>query len=122
MEVVCSVNCDNSPRMALVRDFAIEWARHNADALHAWLANDARWRIVGDGHDGDGDDPPLRLPPVEPETLEIFTVMSHGKVASCNGMLVSGPTRIDFCHVFRFTGATKTAKVAEITSYHIQSK
>ncbi|EMY35479.1 hypothetical protein D477_004162 [Arthrobacter crystallopoietes BAB-32] len=40
-----------------------------------------------------------------------------GKFASCDGYATRDAQRVDFCHVVRFAGAAKTARIAEIRTY-----
>ncbi|GAA1486307.1 hypothetical protein GCM10009625_31110 [Brachybacterium fresconis] len=107
-------DCGNSPRMAIVADIAAAWAAGEEDSVRAWLREDASWMLAGepaptsDGYVG---------PPPSPESGEILTVLNHGRLAACDGYLVCEGERVDFCHVIRFAGATKTAKIREIRTY-----
>lgn len=58
----------------------------------------------------------------EIEDLIIQDIINHGYAASANGTVIGTKQTYDFCHVYRFTGATKTAKIKEIRSYIISRK
>lgn len=62
----------------------------------------------------------LRAGP-EATALTLHTVITHGDTAAVDGviMLENGESYA-FCDVYRFRGASKTAKVKEITSYVIK--
>lgn len=52
--------------------------------------------------------------------LEIYQVITHGKFASINGvMLLANGLKIDFCDVYIFSSAAKSGKIKEIKSYRI---
>ncbi|WP_300345651.1 nuclear transport factor 2 family protein [Nesterenkonia sp.] len=107
--------------MAIVSDFAAQWAAGDAGALAAWLAEDAVWTLVGDQTHHGSDAAERARAPLAPQRLEIRSVITHGRFASCDGRLTDGARSIEFSHVMRFTGAGKTAKIAEIRSYCIES-
>lgn len=115
MEMTIPEDCGNSPRMAIVADLVTAWAAGEAETVREWLREGADWELVGDGQDAaiEGIVPP----PFAAERGEILTVLSHGRLAACDGYLVRGGERMDFCHVLRFAGTTKTARVREIRTY-----
>ena len=141
MDLRTATDCGNSPRMALVAEVITAWASGDDALVQEWLAVDARWILVGAQDPGDAtvaltgtlpavtatatptptndsasDSPKGAIvpPPFDADHGEILTVLSHGRHAACDGYLVRGEERVDFCHVIRFAGATKTAKIREI--------
>lgn len=56
-------------------------------------------------------------PPWQPDRLEVLAVITHGRLAACDGVLSAGDKRLRFSHVFRFASTSKTAKVAEVRTY-----
>lgn len=120
MDLTVPADCGNAPRMGIVADVVSAWARGDHAALAEALAEDATWTIVGDrAHEGRDDAATVR-PPVDPEAVEIASIITHGRLASCDGHLVTVGRRIDFSHVLRFAGAGKTAKIVEIRTYSIE--
>ncbi|MGO1480005.1 MAG: hypothetical protein ACTHWF_02665 [Brachybacterium sp.] len=114
MEIKIPEDCGNSPRMTIVADIAAAWANGEEATVREWLRGDAVWTLVGsDSPAADGYVPT----PVDADSGEILTVLNHGRLAACDGYVVSGGERIDFCHMIRFAGTTKTAKVREIRTY-----
>lgn len=124
--------------MALVADLITAWATGDEASVHEWLVEGARWVLVGaqrpgeapgeadgtadgtaDGKaaDDDGAIDVIVPPPFEADRGEILTVLNHGRLAACDGYLLRGAERVDFCHVIRFAGASKTAKIREIRTY-----
>ena len=52
-------------------------------------------------------------------SARVQSIVTHGRLASCDGYLQNGPDRTPFSHAIRFAGATKSAKIAEIRTYMI---
>lgn len=94
-------DCGNSPRMAIVVDLVSAWAADQEHVVREWLRKDVEWTLVGDATATTGGYVP---PPISTERGEILTVLSHGRVAACDGYLQQGGERVDFCHVIRFAG------------------
>lgn len=130
MDLIAPSDCGNSPRMALVADIITAWASGDDAKVHEWLADGACWVLVGaqgpgeassqvdgDAADDRGTVGVIVPPPFEADRGEILTVLNHGRLAACDGYLVRGAERVDFCHVIRFAGAAKTATIREIRSY-----
>lgn len=120
MEITIPEDCGNSPRMEIVSQVSVEWAERKTDALHARLADGFQWTFVGAGDDPSGHTggaiPDL---PGAVESIEILTAISHGKTAACEGIMHIENKRVDFCHIFRFSGAAKSAKIAEVRTFLI---
>ena len=120
MEINLPSDCGNSPRIAIVGDVVTHWAGRDAEPLAAWLADAARWSIVGqETHHG-----PDAVERVFPEgtvnRLEVASIVTHGRLASCDGVLTTDSGQISFSHVLRFAGATKTARIAEVRTYLVR--
>lgn len=100
----------------------MNWAIGNEEAVSKWLADDANWTLVGgDTHSGP-DSAEKISPPFTPERVEIISVITHGRLASCDGFLEAGGKRIDFSHALRFASTSKTAKISVLRSYCIDSR
>lgn len=117
MRIALPDDCGHAPRVMIVSEFVASWAAGNSDALAVWLAEDVRWEVMGkDAFHGLLAAAQVR-PPVVAQYLEIRSAITHGRFAACDGYTTTGTARMDFCHMFRFTGAGKTAKIAEIRTY-----
>lgn len=101
MDVTLPTDCGNAPRIAIVSDIVTYWARDDRASLAEWL----------------GDDATMPAPPWQPDSLEVLAVITHGRLASCDGVLSAGDRQLAFSHVFRFASTSKTAKVADVRSY-----
>ncbi|WP_193127735.1 nuclear transport factor 2 family protein [Gulosibacter sediminis] len=119
MKVVLPDGCGNAPRIGIVGDFVTNWARRDAEAMGEWLTDDARWAVVGRAGSGAeaiadsvGNADTLDL-------LEFTSIITHGRLASCDGIVVAGGRTLHFSHAFTFAGATKTAKIKDARSYLI---
>lgn len=121
MDIELPADCGNAPRIVIVSDFVTSWASGDSDAVSAWLSDDISWTIVGaDTHTGP-DCARDAAPRIRIERLVVRSIVTHGRLASCDGYLQAGHTRIDFSHAIRFAGASKTAKIAELRTYCIET-
>ncbi len=112
MELRLPTGCGNAPRIHIVADFTGLWAASDA-AIEAMLAPECTWWVNGE----------LAAVPDVPslsgdaERVELRSVITHGREAACEGTLLASGGAIDFCHVIRFAGAAKTARVVEVRTY-----
>ncbi len=122
MEIKLPTDCGNAPRIGIVGDFAVAWAKGDEEAVSTWLTDEANWTLVG-GDIHRGPEAAGKVSPAfKPERVEIVSVITHGRRASCDGYLEAGGKRMDFSHTLRFATASKTAKIAEIRSYCITAQ
>jgi hypothetical protein len=121
MRTVFPTDCGNAPRIPIVGEFVTSWAKRDAEAMNEWLTNDADWKVAGqeDASEADMVDPtdPDRIP----DYLEVTSIITHGRLASCDGFLDAGSRRIHFSHVFRFASTSKAAKIKQARSYIVES-
>lgn len=121
MQINLPSDCGNAPRIAIVGDLVSDWATGDSNAVAEWLADDATWLWVGQQtYSGPGAAAEVRLQLV-PEQMEVISIITHGRLAACDGFLTDGSTRIDFSHMFRFASTSKTAKIKEARTYCIES-
>lgn len=119
MEITLPADCGNAPRTIIVGEFVVNWAKGDTGAVAEWLGDDASWALVGEDTHLGPEGASATGPHLDAERLEVLSIVTHGRLASCDGYLEAGTTRIDFSHVFRFAGASKTAKIAELRTYSI---
>ncbi len=109
MKTTLPTDCGNAPRITVVSDWVTHWAKGDTDAVAAWLTDDADWTLLGD---------------VRPEgsttALEITSVITHGRLASCDGVMDTDSGRVAFSHVFRFASTSKTAKIRQVRTYLVE--
>lgn len=122
MEITLPTDCGNAPRVGIVGDFTVNWATGNEEGVSDMLADDVSWTLVG-GDTHSGPEAAREVgPPFSPKRVEVLSVITHGRLASCDGYLEAGDRRIDFSHALRFASTSKTAKIAELRSYCIQTQ
>lgn len=120
MKTVLPADCGNSPRIAIVGEFVTNWAERSTEAMAGWLTDDAEWTIVGD-ETVNGEDLVSRVCPLStPHLLEVTSIITHGRLASCDGFLDTDSGRLFFSHVFRFASTSKTAKIREARTYLVE--
>lgn len=110
-------DCGNSPRTTLVSEVVTHWARREVEALASFLAADVEWTLVGRTVASGAVAAERACPAVVPDALEVTSIITHGRLASCDGHLVSGAGRTAFSHVLRFASTARTAPVKEIRTY-----
>lgn len=120
MEVSIPPDCGNAPRMLVVADFAKNWASCDSEALSAMLADSVSWSRPGSDKPSHQGNITALLPPVRAERLVLHSVITHGRLASCDGYLQSDGVRIAFSHVLRFASTARSANIIEIRSYWIE--
>lgn len=120
MKVQISESCGNSSRSLLAADLAVGLRNDDFEKVGQWLADDFVW-VTPDGKNSiskDGLRARLDKANVSIDRLEIATAFSHGKYAAVS--LVSHMTDGETLYVhdlYEFTGAGKTAKLKQLTSY-----
>lgn len=117
MKITVPDDCGNSPRNLLVSQFSVDWAAGNRDSLRPLLAEEIQWEVMGEP---ELDSETALSFPQDVREVEVFTAINHGRFSSCNGRMITGAESIDFCHVFRFSGVAKTAKIAHIRTYLVR--
>lgn len=121
MEIDLPTDCGNAPRMVIVGDFVANWAGGDADAVAEWLSDDVSWTLVGTDTYAGPDSSRAVWRRERPDRLVVQSILTHGRLASCDGYLETGTTRTAFSHAIRFAGAAKSAKVAEVRTYCIDT-
>lgn len=117
MKIVLPTDCGNAPRIAIVGEFVTNWAKCDVEAMTAWLADDVTWTIVGQETASDLVPADFGCPAGTPNYLEVNTIITHGRLASCNGFVDSESVRTHFSHVFKFASTSKAAKIREAQTY-----
>ena len=112
IEVEMPAGCGNAPRIFIVADFAGRWAAEDT-AIADMLAPECAWSVNGEPR------PAPAFPDLAGEAMrvELRSVITHGREAACEGTLVNMDDALDFCHVLRFSGAAKSARVVEVRAY-----
>lgn len=114
--------CDNAPRKKILKDFMVATVTKDTAFLRENISDQITWNIVGQ-EVVEGEEAFFkRMDELHEGTiseLTILDIITHGYVASAHGTVIGTNQSYDFNHVFRFTGATKTAKIKTITSYLI---
>lgn len=122
MKIELPSDCGNAPRITIVSDFVVAWASGDIAAMSPWLADGVSWSMIGAGSHHGPDAAREVVPTITPDRIVIASVITHGRLASCDGFFEDATTRVDFNHAFRFSNTTKTGRVAEVRSYLIESQ
>ena len=121
MKITLPTDCGNAPRAAIVGAFVVHWATGDTAAVAEWLSDEATWTVVGAASHRGPDAAALASPSFSPERVEVVAIITHGRLASCDGFLEASGRRLNFSHAFRFASTAKTAKIAELRSYCIET-
>ncbi|KSU66194.1 hypothetical protein [Arthrobacter sp. NIO-1057] len=121
MKVEIPATCGNAPRHQIITD--VITAVHNKDisVLEQWFSEDIQWEIIGSatlvGVDSVRE---WILATPTTDTLQFFSVLTHGKEGSTDGQSYNQQQSVThFSHVLKFASAGKAAKIKEIRSYFV---
>lgn len=117
MKIVRPADCGNAPRIAIVGEFVTNCAKSDAEAMTAWLADDVTWTVAGREAASAAVPADFGCPGSTPNYLEVNTIITHGRLASCDGFVDSESVRMHFSHVFKFASTSKAAKIREARTY-----
>ncbi|OWR32301.1 hypothetical protein CDO73_01445 [Saccharibacillus sp. O23] len=125
MKTIIPKGCDNAPRKQIVIDFTIAILRQRIEIIKEYADESVIWHQLKEGKKVEGQSALLDLLQHENkdpiDCLEIDQVITHGKFASINGViLLTNGTKIDFCDVYTFSNTAKSGKVKEIKSYRLK--
>ena len=125
VKITLAKDCGNAPKKLILRDFNIALLTKDNTFILENIADDVRWIIVGD-EIVEGKDDFINKKEVfykdNITELIIEDIITHGYVASAHGKVIGPNQTFDFCHVYKFTSASKNAKIKKITSYIIPGK
>ncbi|ANT56237.1 hypothetical protein NST15_05925 [Bacillus sp. FSL R5-0820] len=116
--------CDNAPRKQIVIDFTVAILTRENEVINEYAGESIIWYQLKDNAKLEGRNALISTLYKEDReivsALEIYQVITHGKFASINGvMLLANGLKIDFCDVYIFSSAAKSGKIKEIKSYRI---
>jgi len=122
IKITVPKDCGNAPKKLILRDFNVAFITKDKTTLLENIADNITWNIIGDEIvEGKGNfiNKLDELYKDKITELLIYDIITHGYVASTHGRVIGTNQSFDFCHVYKFTGASKTAKIKTITSYII---
>ncbi|WLR59041.1 hypothetical protein [Guptibacillus hwajinpoensis] len=124
MEIIIPNGCNNTPRKQIVIDFTVAMLKMQNEIIKEYADESIIWYQLKDNKKIEGRCSLITILKGEDnniiEYLEIYQVITHGKFASINGViLLANDTKIDFGDVYMFINAARSGKVKEIKSYRI---
>lgn len=93
MEVELPADCGNAPRITIVGDFAVNWAKGNTDAVSELFAVEANWTLIGAGTFTGPEAAQKVRPALSPDLVTVTSIVTHGRLASCDGFMSAGGRR-----------------------------
>lgn len=122
VKITVPKDCGNAPKKIILRDFNVSLIIKDHAALLKNIADDITWNIIGDEIVEGKSDFIKKLDELYNDKITellIHDIITHGYVASAHGKVIGINESFHFCHVFKFAGTSKTAKIKNITSYII---
>ncbi|MBO0469874.1 DNA-binding protein [Enterococcus sp. DIV0242_7C1] len=121
--VLCQLNCDNSPKRRMIRDFLIAAVAEKPKALSLLLDQQFCFVLPGSitliGIESFIDYTQKRHEPIR--TLEIQSIVTHGKEGAAHGVLsTKNNQKIYFAVMVLFSGNQKNALITQTTAYFIR--
>ncbi len=124
MKLIIPKGCDNAPRKQIVIDFTVAILKQQNEVIKEYVDEAIIWYQLKDNKKIEGISSLFTILEEEGkeivDCLEIYQVITHGKFASINGVILSANgTKTDFCDVYMFSNTSKSGKVKEIKSYRL---
>lgn len=122
-KIISSPNCGNSPKMELIKQYNIAFAKGDDTFLIKNVTDDIVWNIVGDkkiaGIEAFTEELE-KMQSLKTSELIIDQILSHGKEGAANGvMIMENGNQYAFSDFYIFQGAMGK-KIKAITSYCIE--
>src|SRR5690606_11347103 len=112
IKITVPKDCDNAPKKRILRDFNVSLIMKDYAILLENIADDITWNIIG-GDVIEGKSEFIKkideLYKDKITELLIDDIITHGYVASAHGKVIGTNEYLHFCHVFKFSGASKNA-------------
>lgn len=126
MKLIIPKGCDNAPRKQIVIDFTVAILKQQNEIIKEYADESIIWYKLKDNKKIEGQCSLITTLQDENKNiidcLEIYQVITHGKLASINGVIsLENGTKIDFCDVYMFSNTGRSGKVKEIKSYRLYS-
>lgn len=119
LEVIAPQDCDNAPKRKIIRDLNIAFAKADIPALLDLFHESIIWEMMG-GKTLYGIAAVTTflhtLKEQKAKKLLLQYVLSHGKLASANGIMDFGDKQVRFADFYEFTSAS-AQKIKKIVSY-----
>ncbi|WP_088809748.1 MULTISPECIES: DNA-binding protein [Listeria] len=120
--IIVPADCDNAPKRRIMRDYTIATAKADRKTLEALLVENFVWSVPGEfeirGRTNFMNELFSHSEPIK--SLELETIVSHGKLGSLNGtMIQKNGQHVYFADVFEFENHKKEARICKIISYVI---
>lgn len=122
-KIIVEEDCGNAPKKLLLKELNIAFARGDVENILSYVTDDIVWESVGEkqlkGIENFRNELE-NLKQVEVAELKIENIITHGWIASANGIMhMKSGEKFAFCDVYVFNSAAKTGKIKAIKSYCI---
>jgi hypothetical protein len=122
-KITIKPDCGNSPKKAFLRDFNIAFSEGNVPLLLDSVSEDIKWQVFGDfeiaGKKAFEEEIIKMLDYPRPKELVIETIITHGREAVANGLMIMGDNTFAFCDVYLFKSAGSKI-LTEIKSFVVK--
>lgn len=124
MKMIIPKGCNNAPRKQIVIDFTVGILTQQSNIIEEYTHESIIWHRLKEQIKLEGLSSLMTTlqgdKTIKVDCLEIDQVITHGKSASINGVLLfADGSKVDFCDVYTFSSAAKSGKVKEVKSYRI---
>jgi len=124
-EIEVREDCSGVARKARLRDFNLAFIRGEIEETLRYVAEDVRWRLVGEGTIEGRDGMRAWLESMAGKSARrvvLESVVLDGDIAAVNGTyeMESGST-FEFCDLYEFAGPEPDSPIADYTSYVIRT-
>lgn len=118
--VFCDFDCDNAPKKRIIRDYLVASGSGERAALESVLEESFVWTVPGEfqikGREAFIKELQANLQEIS--TLEIQSLLTHGKEGSAHGTVITKKGKhVFFSDIFTFQSNKKGAKISKLTSF-----
>lgn len=121
-KIISTPNCGNSPKMELLKEFNIAFAKGNIAFITDKVTDNISWNIIGDKCIEGKKDFIIELEKMKSEIateLIIEQILSHGKEGAATGIIkMQNGKKYAFSDFYKFNGV-KDVKIKSIISHVI---
>lgn len=121
-KIISSPDCGNSPKMELLKEFNIAFAKGDVKFITESVTDDIVWNIIGDKRIEGKEKFTVELERMKSEKvseLVLEQILSHGKEGAVNRIMkMQDGKEYAFSDLYVFQGA-KGTKIKTMTSYVI---
>ncbi len=125
-EIICEIDCGNSPRKAWLRDFNSAFASANIDEILKKLSDQIIWNVISTNpYTFNGilavREELKKMKNAQVQKMTIHSIITHGKTAALEGeMLLKNNDTYAFCDIYEFANTKSDSPIIRFKSFVVK--